>query len=436
MPDEFQLKGKVTVDTSELDKLPDKTSAAAKKAQLAAVRAQLAALQNTPNPVPPIGALVGGGATVTGSPNTAAGRRAAIAAAVAAAGNVQVAAAAAGAAAGVRAAGRNRAIAGAGGRPPRAPAGRRPAAFGGQSGSPLAGFFRGFLQQATAGTGLGVPFLSLSPTFIGASVAASAFVLSIKKALQAVEELANGIVQLRAIAGGTLTQTSQLVATARQFGVGADTVAQGVEAIRKRAVENDPVFKRLGIDVRDTAGNVKDAGTLFMETQRAISQIKSPTLQAAAAYDAYGDSFQKLMPFLRQTPEVIAANADAIDKQTKAGEAAVAQQEAATRHGNTVKNAVGGLFEFIGTKLEQGGNALADNFEKQAKLFAAEQKGIEAQNKARAEGLSLEDQITARVAARDAFLNTQTAVLPKIGDIAASGLDASVTGLKRSLLPR
>ena len=60
------------------------------------------------------------------------------------------------------------------------------------------------------------------------------------------------------------------------------------------------MIKRLGIDVKDTSGNIKDNATLFFDLADAITAIESPTAQAATAMTLLGDDGVRLLPILNK----------------------------------------------------------------------------------------------------------------------------------------
>lgn len=59
-------------------------------------------------------------------------------------------------------------------------------------------------------------------------------------------------------------------------------------------------YKKLGIDIRDAAGNVRNFGDLIPEIADAISKLPTEAEQAAAATKIFGESAQSLMPFLKE----------------------------------------------------------------------------------------------------------------------------------------
>lgn len=274
--------------------------------------------------------------------------------------------------------------------------GHRPTAVGGASGSIGAGLFRGMATAISRGSGVGVPFLSLSPVFIGASVAASAFVMILKQSISHVHELATAIGSLRQVSGGSLRAVADLAISARQFGVTTPEVTAGVSELRKAQTELSPAFQMLGIDIRDVNGRLKDGNVLMKEAQGIISSIKDPAAQAGAAYSLFGDAYQNLMPYLRQTPSVMKANASSIKLQTDAALQAVAADEAFHRNAVNFDKGKSGFFEGIGTNIAALLGGLLDAKDKLGEARDRLAAGVKAADETRARGGTQEQIIAAR----------------------------------------
>lgn len=226
-----------------------------------------------------------------------------------------------------------------------------------------AGFFRGFATEAAAATGISIPFLALSPTFIAASVAAETLVLSLRNAFGAASQLSEGVQALRQRAGGSTIEVARLSAEARTFGVSTEDLTTGVATLRQRLAENDPVFARLGISLTDSSGRTKTAGTIYAEVRDIISSIKDPTLQASIANDVFGDSYRRLLPILQQTPEVLQANAAGIERQAQATVKTVETMENGSRRSRALGESWNAFWAGIGTKAQEGVNKVGDVFD-------------------------------------------------------------------------
>ena len=132
--------------------------------------------------------------------------------------------------------------------------------------------------------------------------------------------------------GGSLTDTSAKLGVgtgdlqrwqfaAQQTGVEAGAFSGALtkftrtigEAATGNAAAGD-AFKALGVDVRDSNGNIGDATTLMLGAARGLSEIQDPSLRAKAAIDLFGKSGADLLPLLGQGAEGVQALLDEADK--------------------------------------------------------------------------------------------------------------------------
>lgn len=132
--------------------------------------------------------------------------------------------------------------------------------------------------------------------------------------------------------GGSLTDTSAKLGVgtgdlqrwqfaAQQTGVEAGAFSGALtkftrtigEAATGNAAAGD-AFKALGVDVRDSNGNIGDATTLMLGAAKGLSEIQDPSLRAKAAIDLFGKSGADLLPLLGQGAEGVQALLDEADK--------------------------------------------------------------------------------------------------------------------------
>jgi hypothetical protein len=79
------------------------------------------------------------------------------------------------------------------------------------------------------------------------------------------------------------------------------------DAVTNAAGENAKAFRKLGIDVRDSNGHVKDADVLLEEVSDKLSGMKSNAEKVTAAVNLFGRSGRELLPLLADGKEGIAA---------------------------------------------------------------------------------------------------------------------------------
>lgn len=132
--------------------------------------------------------------------------------------------------------------------------------------------------------------------------------------------------------GGSLTDTSAKLGVgtgdlqrwqfaAQQTGVEAGAFSGALtkftrtigEAATGNAAAGD-AFKALGVDVRDSNGNIGDATELMLGAAQGLSEIQDPSLRAKAAIDLFGKSGADLLPLLGQGAEGVQALLDEADK--------------------------------------------------------------------------------------------------------------------------
>lgn len=83
------------------------------------------------------------------------------------------------------------------------------------------------------------------------------------------------------------------------------TLATQAEAVTKGGAESTKMFKRLGVEVRDTNGNLKDQEQLFKEVFLALSDVESETERTALASRLLGRSATELAPAMNQGSKAI-----------------------------------------------------------------------------------------------------------------------------------
>ena len=89
------------------------------------------------------------------------------------------------------------------------------------------------------------------------------------------------------------------------FEVGMKGLITQMKAAQDGTKLSIDAFKDLGVEIEDSAGNMREAEDVFEDVVSAISGMKSPTEQAAAAIQIFGKSGLKLLPTIRQTNEEI-----------------------------------------------------------------------------------------------------------------------------------
>lgn len=87
---------------------------------------------------------------------------------------------------------------------------------------------------------------------------------------------------------------------ASQNGATLDGVVSTMTMMYNRAKENDEVFGKLGVSVRDTNGNMKTMDTLFWEVKEALDNVDNSGDKSALMLEAFGRNAMSLGEILRK----------------------------------------------------------------------------------------------------------------------------------------
>lgn len=89
--------------------------------------------------------------------------------------------------------------------------------------------------------------------------------------------------------------------------MGYKTLANQMEMVTKGNKDSISYFKKLGVSIKDSAGNLKSQDEVFNDTIRALQNIQNPTERAIIGQKLLGKSFLEMKPLLNQS-------ADSVDK--------------------------------------------------------------------------------------------------------------------------
>ena len=117
--------------------------------------------------------------------------------------------------------------------------------------------------------------------------------------------------------GMTTEAISGLRYAAEQSGVAFGNLEMGLARMQRSAVmaaeggnRTAEVYQRLGVNVRDSAGNIKSGDVLFTELAQAISEVQNPTERAALAMEIFGRSGAQMLPLFKDGAAGIAELTD------------------------------------------------------------------------------------------------------------------------------
>lgn len=175
----------------------------------------------------------------------------------------------------------------------------------------------GGLGKVLGGVGKILPALG----FAASTAALGAFA---KGAVDAADEL--GKISTRT--GVTVETLSSLEVAARQGGTSIGVLEKGLSGLSRRALDAakgsksaGEGFAELGIEVKDSNGNVKDADTLYGEVADKIATMEDGTRKNAIAQKIFGKSGADLIPVLNGGSKAMSDNITTSEEFARQSEA-------------------------------------------------------------------------------------------------------------------
>lgn len=173
--------------------------------------------------------------------------------------------------------------------------------FGGPVGSALSGL-GGQLGNVAALAGrlgpVATSVAAIGAAAVAAGAAVGAFVDEISDKVRPIRELSGRL-------GLSIENFSGLTRVAAEFGAEAEDVADVVKDLSVRALEAEDDFKKLGISVRDSNGNLLDAESLFYRVSDGIAAMRDDTERFRAADILASDAGVRLVEVMKQGGEAI-----------------------------------------------------------------------------------------------------------------------------------
>lgn len=142
----------------------------------------------------------------------------------------------------------------------------------------------------------------------GAFLALTALVAggaAFKAAINASTEWAGEAGKLSKALGITTEKASVMMVALNHIGVGSDVVVNAAQKMSKQIFTNSDAFEKLGVKVRDTAGNYRPITDVMAEVNQKLLDIKNPIEQNIAGQQAYGRSWAEVRPLLKLTAETM-----------------------------------------------------------------------------------------------------------------------------------
>lgn len=152
------------------------------------------------------------------------------------------------------------------------------------------------------GTRLGLPVAAFSGVLGGFSLVA------IKNAITSFGEMGDSIKKGSIRAGMTVEQYQKMKYVSEQAGVGVEMLEGAMgklnlnmgKAAAGKSQDVSALFKRLGIDMRDANGHIKDGVDVLPQLADAFERNKDPAVQARMGMALFGKKWQEIAPMLMQ----------------------------------------------------------------------------------------------------------------------------------------
>jgi hypothetical protein len=150
----------------------------------------------------------------------------------------------------------------------------------------------------SAGSALAaLPFPVVATAAAGATAAVGKFVAD---AANKFKDLALEVDAFSRATGTSLDEASRLVEVSGDLGVEASVVERAMGRMNRSIEDTPEAFDRLGAGIERAADGSVDASDTFRNVIVRLGQIKDPALQAAAAQQTLGRSWQDLAPLISQ----------------------------------------------------------------------------------------------------------------------------------------
>lgn len=172
-------------------------------------------------------------------------------------------------------------------------------------------------------------------------------------------DLGREVLKLQRYTGMTAEQASELAYASKMSGVQVDSLAVGLGRLSKAAEANNPAFEKLGIDVRDSHGNLRSMGELLPDVAEKFKEMPNGPEKTALALQLFGRSGMDLMPFLNKGKDGIK---ELSDEASKMGLVLNGDNIAAIKNHIVSQRELGAAFDGLKTKIGMEMIPILDGF--------------------------------------------------------------------------
>ena len=125
---------------------------------------------------------------------------------------------------------------------------------------------------------------------------------------------AKSIDQISDATGASAEKASILAGTLQILGVPTEGLATTFRTLSAEVVTNEKKFTALGVQVRDSSGNLLDTVTILDNTRSSLSKMADGAAKTALAVDLFGRSALGMIDYLNLSDEAAASAADELAK--------------------------------------------------------------------------------------------------------------------------
>ena len=136
------------------------------------------------------------------------------------------------------------------------------------------------------------------------------FTQAIPKALA----YAKSIDEITDATGASAEKASILAGTLKILGVPTDSLATTFRTLSKEIISSENKFAALGVQVRDSEGNLFDTVTILDKARSALGQMEDGAAKTAIAVDLFGKSALGLIDYLNLSDEAASSAADELER--------------------------------------------------------------------------------------------------------------------------
>lgn len=118
--------------------------------------------------------------------------------------------------------------------------------------------------------------------------------------VKGVADVGDKLNDLRKITGLTVNELGGLDKMAKLNGTDLDSVAKGIGNLAKNMSAGNEVFKLIGVSIRDTNGNLRNANQVLLDVAEKFARYEDGAAKSALANELFGKAGRDLIPLLSE----------------------------------------------------------------------------------------------------------------------------------------